>query len=502
VVAAAVVVATLGWFGWQQMVTGPGITSVAVLSPQDIVGDTTQRYFALGIHDGIIGELDQVTTLRVISRTSSAAYDATAKPVPEIARELDVDAIVEPSFRRVGDSVHLRVTLVRARPIEENNGTWAYDRQSRDVLRLYGEVARDLARRTRAGGSTRGAAAIRRVNPATYEAYVKAMYYMDKGTPEGVAQGMPILRQAIDNDPGDALAWAGLSVGYITAAHGPAPQVDALPAARAAAERALKLDPTLAETLASLAFVKGYYEYDWQAADSLFRRSLRINPSLAMGHYWYAWQLALFDRMDEAIAEHKRAREVDPLNPLNTAWLGWLYAWQDRLDEAMAEARRSLEMDPKFPVGHLVMAEVYAIRGQKDSAVAAARRAAEPDAEWLWALGRAYAHAGRTAEARRIVAELEAKPATPWNAVSLALVYTALGDRDMAFQWLDYEHPHAWVPWVRSDRLWEPLWDDPRLSALLRKMNLPPRRAAKAPTKVTRRGADSVSSPGVAGTGI
>ena len=238
----------------------------------------------------------------------------------------------------------------------------------------------------------------------------------------------------------------------------------------------MRLDSTLAETRASLAFLKGYYDWEWEAAEQDFLLALELNPSLAIAHYWYSWQLALFGRMDEAIAEHKRARAADPLNPLHTAWLGWLYYWEGRYDEAEDEARRALELNPNFPVGHFVLGEVYAVRGMYEEAIEAGRMAVEVAPAWRWVLGRIYALAGRRDEALQIVAELEEQEVTPWSAFSLAVVYTALGEKDEAFRWLDYERPHAWVPWVGVDRMWTALQDpdDPRFQALLRRMNVQP----------------------------
>jgi tetratricopeptide (TPR) repeat protein len=313
-----------------------------------------------------------------------------------------------------------------------------------------------------------------RVSPETYSLYVKGMYFLDKGTQEGATRGIGFLREALEHDPGDALAWAGLAVGYITAAHGPAPPPDALTLARAAAERALRLDSTLAETMASLAFIKGYYEWDWDASDQLFRKAIALNPNSSLAHYWYSWQLALFGRMEEAIAEHRLAQAVDPLNPLNTEWLGYLLFWQGKYDEAMGEARRSLALDSASPVSHFVLAEVYLARGNRDEAIASARRAVAADPAWKWVLGNIAALAGHEAEAREVLAQLHAQPLTPWVAWSLAAVNSALGDRDEAFRWLNYEHPHAWVPWVRVDQTFKSLWGDPRMGPLLKKMNLPP----------------------------
>jgi TolB-like protein len=478
--AVIVAIAAAGWLAMHMVRrAGPtGIRSLAVLPPQDHSGDSTQAYFVLGVFDGLIGELDQIAALRVISRTSTMPYQGTRKPVPQIARELNVDAVVESSVLRVGDSVHLRVELVRARPVEQNLGGRRYDRDVKGVLKLYGDVAQDIARTTGASLTADQAAHLanpRQVDPATYEAYVKAAYYLDKGTPEGSARAVALLHEAIARDPGDPLAWAKLALTYTIAACGPTPPTDALPLARASAERALKLDSTLTEAMAGLAYVKGYLDWDWETADRMFRRTLELNPSLSDAHYSYSWQLALFDRLNEAVAEHKRAREVDPLNPLNTAWLGLLYVMERRFDDALDEAHRSLALDSAFAPGYLVIADVHIEKGEYEEALPAARQAASVDPSWMWFLGRAYALAGRRGEAQTILAQLEAERPTPWGAFGLAVLHGALGNTDQAFRWLNYEHPHVWVAWVRVLPWFRPLWGDARFAALLRKMHLPPR---------------------------
>ncbi len=225
----------------------------------------------------------------------------------------------------------------------------------------------------------------------------------------------------------------------------------------------------------ALAFLTGYYDYEWAVAEQEFLRTLEINPSEAMAHYWYSWQLALFGRMDEAIVEHILAQKADPLNPLHTAWLGYLYMWEGRYEEAIEEARKSIELAPNFPIGHFVLAEVYAAKGMYEEAVVAAQAVIEAGPFWKWILGRFYALAGRRDEAQKIVTELKAEEPTPWSALGLMVVYASLGDKDEAFRWLAYEHPHAWVPWIKVLPWFESMRDDPddpRLQAALKRMNL------------------------------
>ncbi len=479
-VAGLLALSAAGWLAWRAVQGGGGgrIKALAVLPPQDLSGDTAQAPFVLGVFDGLVGELQQVGALRVISRTSAMAYTGTTKSVPQIARELGVDGIVEASVLRQGDSVHLRVELVRATPAERTVWGRKYDRDVRGVLKLYGDVAKDIA--ARAGAALTGEQEAhlsrpRTVDPRTYEAYVKGMYYLDKGSAAAAAQGIALLHEAVDRDPGNAQAWAGLAVGYITAAHGPNPPLDALPAARAAAGRALMLDSTLTETMAAMAFLKGYYDWQWDEAERLFVRAIELNPSCAMAHYWYSWQLALFDHLDSAIAEHKRAREADPLNPLHTAWLAELYVDQGSPALAMEEIRRALALDSTYAIAYVVLTHLYLAQDSTDRALQTARHAYALDPDWKFQLGEALVRAGRRSEALRIRSELEAAPLTPWNAYGLAVLSFDLGDNDAAFRWLDYEHPHAWVPWLVAGLRTSTLRADPRLLRWLEKVHVPPR---------------------------
>jgi TolB-like protein/Tfp pilus assembly protein PilF len=462
----------------EQLLGGPKpaqIQSLAVLPLENLSGDPEQDYFAAGMHEELIATLSRISALKVISRTSAVRYKGSDKPLPEIGRELGVDGIIEGSVRRAGQQVRITVQLIDAAS-DRHLWTDSYQRELLDVLALQSELAQAIAREIKIAVTPQQAAhlaARRPVNPETYEAYLKGMFWLNKATPEGTRKGMAYLREAVEKDPGDALAYAGLALGYITLAHGPAPPKDALPLARAAAEKALDLDDTLAEPFAALAFVKGYYEWDWAGAEQALQRALDLNPSLAIAHFHVAWFHVLFGRMEEAITEHKRAQELDPLMPLNSADLGQLYVWDQRYEEAMDEVEKSIEIDPNYPHGHWVRGIVYREKGMYEEAIAAHQKAGELSPTWRWVLGCTYAAAGRTDEARKLLAELKEEEITPWRAFWLAKIYTALGEKDEAFRWLNYEHPHLWVPWIRVWPDFEPLRDDPRFDDLLRRMNLP-----------------------------
>ncbi len=452
------------------------IDSIAVLPFENLTGDAEQEYFVNGITDELIGKLSRIGELRVISRTSVMRYKKKEKPLPEIARELNVDALVEGTVQQVGDTVSIRVQLIDALPEERTLWEQTYDRAMTDVILIYSEVSRAIAREIKVKLTPQEEthfASTRPVDPEAYEAYLNGLFHMNQGTLEGYQKCLTFFHQAVEKDPTFPLAYAGLAFAYIEIGHSAIATPDSFPRALAAARSALRLDETLAEGHAAMAIIKTYLEWDWDGAEKAYLRVLEINPSEANSRYHYSWYLALFGRMEEAIEEHKRAKELDPLNPRNTAWLGDLYRHEGRYEEAIDEARSSLELNPEFPIGWLVLGNVYVEKGMFEEAIAAHQKLAEVAPWQRWMLGCTYARAGRMDEARKILVELEEKIATPFGALGLAHLYTALGEKDEAFRWLSYEHPSFGLPWVRVIRLFDPLRDDPRFKDLLRKMNLP-----------------------------
>ena len=478
VVVAIVVGLNIG--RWREKLmggAGPGrIKSLAVLPLENLTGDPEQEYFADGMTEALIANLGKIGALQVRSRTSIMQYKDVKKPLPEIARELNVDAVVEGSVLRVAEQVRITAQLIHA-PTDTHLWVDSYERDLRDVLTLLSDVARTIARQieiTVTPDQEARLAARRPVNPETYEAYLKGMFHLNKFTPEGTEKGLAYLHQAIEKDPADPLAYGGLALGYAASAHGPGASPDALPRAKAAALKALELDDTLTEAHAALAQIKLYGDWDWEAAEQAFQRALKLNPNLAQTRAHYSFYLLLFGRTDEASAEMRRVQEVDPLTPLWPAWQGWQYWWTGQYDEAIDEARKSLELYPDFPVGLYVLGSVYAEKGMYEEAIKAHQRAGVLSRDWKSGLGRTYAMAGRQDEARLVLAELEADPTT-WDTWFIAQIYAVLGEKDEAFRWLKaaFEPPHhPYLPWFRHSPAFKPLHDDPRFGELLRRINL------------------------------
>jgi TolB-like protein/Flp pilus assembly protein TadD len=457
------------------------INSLVVLPLENLAGDPEQEYFVSGMYDALIGELSQIGSLRVISRRSAARYADSNKSVAEIARELGVNGVVDGSVTRTANGVQIRVALIKPLPEERQLWSQAFTSELRDVRRMHGEVARNIAQQIRIELTPQQSARLsagRAMDPATYEAYLRGMYYLQQPPEQGRQKALQYLHEAIELDPANAAAYAGLAHGYATIGHGPAPTPDVWQRAREAAMRAVALDPMMAEAHAALADVKLYYEWDWPGAERAFLRANELNPSLAFNHYHYAWYLALFDRMDEAIAQHKLAQALDPFTPAHTVHLGSLYGMLGRFDDQLREVKKAFELRPDGPGVLAALGSAYLNQGMHEDAIAAHERLVEITPSGKWLLAVTYALTGRAGKARAIATELETQP-TPWNAYGLAQIYGTLGDSDRAFEWLSYEPNHAWLPWIRSMEVPRRSWlarfhDDPRYRALLDRMRLPP----------------------------
>ena len=442
---------------------------VAVLPLANLSNE--EPYLIEGVHEALISELGHLG-VPVIARASTVRYGDAPRAIREVAEELDVDRVVEGSLFRSGDSLEIRVRMYSG-GTEEELWSGVYDGDLPNVVGMYRAFARALASEievTLSPGTARRLGRATQVDPVVYQAYLRGMHLLNQSTEEAFSQALAHFHRAVADNPADPYAHAGLALAYITLAHGPAPPPDALHTARAAAERAVRIDPDLAEGWAALADIRTYLLWDWEGAEAAFRRAIELNPSLAMNHYHYAWYLALFGRREEAIAAHERARDLDPLTPLHTVWLPGLLHFMGDPAGALEGARALIPDYPDNATIHYVRGIAAAELGLHEEAIRALERAVAINARWEGALGRAYALAGRLDEARAIATRLEAEP-TAWNAFALAELHTALGDRDAAFRWLAYEPPHGWLPWARIVPSLEPLRDDPRFAALLRRLN-------------------------------
>lgn len=457
----------------------PRIRAIAVLPLDNLSADAGQDVIADGIHAALITDLAKLGGFeRVTARRSVARYKKSDKTLPQIAKELGVDAVMTGSFLRAGNHVQVAAQLVDA----ATEGTlWAgrYEREVRDVLKLQNEILASMTHEIQLQLSPQSRARLstaRTVDPEAYELALRGRALVNQLTPEGIKAGLQYLQQATEKDPSDPMSHAGLAIAYSLVGHSADPQ--AFAKARAAAQRALKLDGSLAEVHEALAIASLYRAWDWTAAEGSFRRALELDPNLADARAHYGWYHQLMGRKQDGIAEQSRSVRLDPLNPVFTSWLGAMYWDAEQYDEAIAEAQKSLELNPSFPWGHYVLGGVYARQGRFDEAIAHHRKMAAVSADGKWVLGLTYALAGRDSEARSLAAELEKNPSSK-AALGLSLIYAELGEEAAAFRWLNVmvDLRDAWGPWLSVPggqwRSLDSLRGDPRFKAVLRRMNLP-----------------------------
>ena len=455
--------------------SAPRFVSLAVLPLSNLTGDPSQEYFVDGMTEAMISDLAQVSALHVISRTSVMQYKGSRKPLRQIARELGVGAIVEGSVMRARDRVRITAQLIDGKTDQH---LWAhdYERDARDVLSLQGEVAHAVAQEVRAKLTSKEEARLAKAlpaDPAAQEEYLKGRFFLAKGTEDAIVKAVGYFRATIDREPLAARGYAGLADSYSALRSIYRRPLDVMPQAKAAALRAVQLDDSLAEAHVSLGSVRMFYDFDWAAAESEFRRAIALNGNLAEAHDGLALYLMANERHTEAIAEIERARRLDPLSPLILGDVSWVYYGARRYDQAVEVARQVVEMDPSSPWGHAFLGLALEKSGQTEEAVAELERAAASDRsttilEWL---GGAYASAGRNGDARRIVQELTTSAGHRYVCpYEVATVYAGLGDKTRAFEWLQkgVEERADCLPWIRADSKIDPLRQDPRYAAIVR----------------------------------
>ena len=459
------------------------IRSLAVLPLQNLSGDPSQDYIADGMTEELTGRLSRIHGLRVISRTSTMHLKNTQLSVPEIARMLAVEAIVEGSLVQEGHEIRVHAQLIRAATDEH---IWAgeYQREYQSILEVQEEVARNIVEQIQLNLTPEDRARLASkppVDPEAYESYLRGRYYFNQRTEDALHKSIASFQQAIARDPAYAPAYSGLAEAYaMLGFRGGFPLKDALSDAKKAALKAIELDDTLAEPHASLAFIAETYEWDWPAAERQYKQALELNPGYAQAHNWYGGYLTYTGRFNEGVAEAMRARELDPLSlPLNNALAGRLLA-AGRYDEALRQVQTTLELDEHFAPAHQTLGWVYLHGGKQDDAIREFQNALElagaADTDIQLDLGFAYAVSGRPNEARRILANLKQLyqqgivPAT-----SLATLHGALGESNEAFVWLEkaYQERDPQLTYLKAGRRFEPLREDPRFGQLVRRVGLP-----------------------------
>ncbi len=449
---------------------------LAVLPVQNLTGSLDREYIADGLTEEIIAELSRYSPDRmgVIARTSSMAYRITSKTAQQIGSELGVDYLVESSLRAEGGHFRITSQLVR---VKDQTHIWSasYDRTAYDLLSLEDDVAQGIA--LNVGVKVQAAArarvtGVRTGNPDAYLAYLEGRYYWNRRSPEALQRAISKFQEAIRLDPSYALAYDGLADAYASQCLiADVPPLEVFPKAKAAALKSVELDDSLAEAHTSLAYVKLWYDWDWDGAEVEFRRALDLNPGYATAHQWYAEYLRLMGRQQDAIRENRKALELDPLSLIMHMEAGLPYYLEGQYGEAFAHYQKTLEMEPNFGLTHCVLGWLYDDQGQYAAALTELEKARQLDdsSAVLGSLGHAYASAGRVQDARKVLRELQERAKTQYvSPYFLAMIYVGLGEKRHAMDALDDAYrKHDWVlVWLSVAHMMQPLHADPQFIEL------------------------------------
>lgn len=454
------------------------VKSIAVLPFKSLGEASDDEFLSLGMTDALITRLGNIKQLVVRPTSSILRYTTPDQDPLEAGRQQLVDAVLDGKIQRADDRVRVTVQLLRVR---DGRQLWAdkFDEKFTDIFALQDAISERVA----------GALALeltgteqkrltRRYtdNAEAYQLYLKGRYFWNRRTEESLEKGIEYFTQAIKEDSRYALAHAGLADSYIILGNfGLLPPSEAFPKAKVAAEEALKVDPDLVEAQVSLAFVKSLFERDWPGAEAGFRRAIELNPNYGPAHQWYGVSLAGAGRLDEAVAEVKRAQQVDPLSLTINAVVGWMLYLSRDYDKAIEHEKTVLEMDENFMLTHRYLGLTYEQKGMYVEAVSEFKKAVNLSARPLnlSALGHAYAVAGRTAEAQQVLKSARERSAqTYFPADEIALIYVGLGEKDQAFEWLDraFAERSPWLIHLKVDPRFDPLRSDPRFADLVRRV--------------------------------
>ena len=457
------------------------IRSLAVLPLENLSGDPAQNYFADGMTDELITDLAQISALRVISRTSAMVYKGARKPLPQIAHELNVDAVVEGTVLRSGDQVRITAQLIEA-STDKNLWSQSYEGELRDTLAVQNRVARAIADEIRINLTPQEQAALKTVevvNPEAYESYLKGRYFWNKRTANELRVALAYFNQAIEQDPKYARSYSGLADTYALLGdwqYAAMTPKEAFPKAKAAATKALELDSALSEAHNSLAFILDGFDWDLDAGGREFRRAIELNPGYATAHHWYAWHLSLLGQYDEAIAEMRKAQNLDPLSLIINADLAEILILAHSFDESMQQSLKTIEMDPNFALAHNQLAEAYIQKHMYDKAVAEMRKAVQLSGNsptCIANLARAYVLSGNRNEAVQLLNGLKKRSDLGnSSAPEIAMIYASLGDANQAMNWLEKAFDDRFNPGLLLRPGFDPLRSDPRFRDLVRRTGL------------------------------
>ena len=475
---ALVLLILIVWiFRWRSRPPGNVLSSSSVRSlavlPLENLSSNSEDYFADGMTDELITDLAQISALRVISRTSVMPYKGVRKPLPQIARELNVDAVVEGTVLHSGKQVRITAQLIRA-PADKHLWAQSYEGDVSDTLALQKKVARAIVEQIRIKLTPQEDAVLENVkvvNPEAYENYLKGRYFWNKRTADGLKKASYYFNRAIEGDPNYSLPYTGLADIHQLSDH---PQL-----AREEVQKALDLDDQLPEAHNSLARLLYLFNRDWEGADREFKRALELDHNYAPAHHWYSMYLAVEGRKEQALAEAQKASELDPLSPVVGANLAKILQEAGQNDKAIEQAKKTLDLEPDSAVTHAVLGVVYQDKRMYAEAITEYKRALQlggPPGEVRGLLGYAYAVSGNRTDAEKIIAELKALwPRHTHAALDLAVVFSGLGNKENALYWLEkaQEMHVSDLIGIRQDSHFVEVRSDPRFQALVQRADAP-----------------------------
>jgi eukaryotic-like serine/threonine-protein kinase len=481
-VLAVVALAAAAYLFWPR--SNQTIDSIAVLPFVNSSGDPSMEYLSDGITEGIIDRLSGLPNIKVISRTSAFRYKKRDIEPQKIARELGVQALVTGRVTQRGDELSVSAELVDTR---EDKQLWGeqYNRQLVDIATVQQEIANAISGNLRVRLTTEEKTRLGKLysaNAEAYQLYLKGRYHANQGTADGYKKGIEYFQQAIDKDPGYALAYAGLAdcYGGLGGGNAYAAPRETLPKAKAAATKALELDETLAEAHAALGYAEFFSDWNWASAEREFRRAIELNPNSAISHSRYSEMLGTQERFDESVAEGERAQKLDPLSPHVLTQLAYAYLTTRRYDEAIAQFQSALELNPDAGTIRAQLAWVYGAKRMYPQAIAEYEKISEPERAVTEenqtvtsGLGWVYAVSGRRADALKLAKEFKDLSSHAYvDPYNIAVIYAGLGDKDEAFRWLEkgYEQHSSGMPYLTTDPFWSEMRSDPRFADLRRRM--------------------------------
>jgi TolB-like protein/Tfp pilus assembly protein PilF len=463
---------------------GKAIDSVAIIPLTNVGADPNTEYLSDGLTESLISNLSQLSNLKVMSQSSVFRYKGREIDPLAVGRELKVSAVLTGRVVQRGDTLGISLELVDAR---DNRQLWGeqYNRKLSDILSLQTEISREVSEKLRvrlSGVEKERVTKHYTENTDAYQLYLQGRYYQNKRTDEGLAKSIEYFQKAIAQDSNYALAYTGLADSHsYRGNHGFLPPNEVFPKAKTAVLKALEIDDSLAEAHTSLGYIRVDYDWDWASAEKEFKRAIELNPNYTRAHSLYAALLGARGRFDDALGEMKLALEPDPLSLYDNTNLGCHFYFARRYDDAIAQYKKTLDMDPSFAQAHLWFGLVYEQKKMYREAITEFQKAIalyKGSATASAALGHAYAIAGNTGEALRMLQELKDLPKRKYvSCYDIAVINAGLGDKDQVFVWLEkaYEERDGWLAfWAKVDPRLDGVRADPRFADLLRRIGHTP----------------------------